>query len=196
EKGVKHKESNAQGSPSERIGEFSKFYDLMVTGLRNRYHFETSEEVENSLEDILDISVTPIIAVPDKDSKFSSGSDTFKVVFAYNGSIPATRAMQNFARMEFPKKIDATIFVSKDDLEEAETLYQNAHEYLESHGVSNIHKFVTDEDKIAIFNSNFLEDFDIIILGAHSKIGIFDFLVGSLTKHLINENKTMLFISP
>ncbi|MFH1050724.1 MAG: universal stress protein [bacterium] len=195
EAGVKHRESNAQGSPSERISEFSKFYDIVITGIKNKFQFETSEELENTLDSFLDKSVTPIIAVPEEFSNFHSSSNVFKVMIAYNGSLPATRALQNFAKLNFPKEIEATVFISDEDTEQAEAMFENVREYLTAHNITHIHKLVTTEDKISVFTNKLLDEYDIVVLGAHSKIGIFDFLVGSLARHLINENKTMLFLS-
>ncbi len=195
EAGVKHRESNAQGSPSERICEFSKFYDILITGINNQFQFETHEELENTLDSILDKSVTPIIAVPEKFSNFHSSSNVFKVMIAYNGSLPATRALHDFAQLNFPKEIEATVFISDEDSEQAEAMFENVSEYLKAHNITHIHKLLTPEDKISAFNSKLLEEYDMVVLGAHSKIGIFDFLVGSLARHLINENKAMLFLS-
>jgi nucleotide-binding universal stress UspA family protein len=194
--GVVFKESNAQGSPSQMIVEFSKYYDIVVLGLRNQYKFETTSELENTIDDVMDYSVTPIIAVPDSMSKFcASDKKTFKVIIAYNGSIASTRAMQRFAQMEFPKEIEATVYISNEDIEKAEDLFLNASEFLKAHGIEKIHKWITKENKIDYFDNQHLEETDIIVLGSHSSMGIFDFLVGSLARHLINENKTMLFTS-
>ncbi len=193
--GVTFRESNAQGSPSKRISEFSNYFDIVITGLRNHFHFETSDDIENSLDEILDNSPTPIIAVPDIMNKFWNNGDTFKVAIAYNGSLSSARAMQRFAQMELPKKVDVTLLISDNDLEKGDAMLNDAEEFLKLHKIDNVKKRVSGKNKIELFNSEFLSEMDIVVLGGHSKISLFDFLTGSLARHLINENKTLLFVS-
>jgi nucleotide-binding universal stress UspA family protein len=193
--GVRHKESNAQGSPSKRIAELSPYYDLIVTGIKNQYHFETSDKFTNTIDSLLGKIAVPVIACPDKYSEFNSDSEVFKVIIAYNGSLQSIRAMQNFAKLDFPKEIDATVFISSDDDINAENMFQNIKSYLNAHKIKKVNKLITSKDKISVFNEELLNSYDIIVLGVHSRSGIFEFLIGSLTKHLIDEDKTMLFLS-
>jgi nucleotide-binding universal stress UspA family protein len=193
--GVKHYESNAQGSPRQRICEFANFYDLLITGINNQFHFETSNEFINTIDDTLENIVTPVIAVPDDYEKINSNTEQMNIVIAVNDSINSIRAFQNFLDIILPKKCNCTVFVSDDDIQKAEAIYLNAKDYLRAHGFENIHKYITKKDKISVFNQEYLTQIDMIVLGTHSKKGIFDFLIGSLTKHLINENQTALLVS-
>lgn len=192
--GVTFKESNAQGSPSKRISEFSSYFDIVITGLRNQYNFETSDDVENTLDKILDNTPTPIIAIPDTMSKFWDTGETFKVAIAYNGCLSSARALQRFAQMELPKKVEVTLIISISDLEKGNAMLDEAEEFLKMHKINNIKKRVSNKNKIELFHSQFLSEMDIVVLGGHSKMGLFDFLTGSLARHLINENKTLVFV--
>src|SRR3989339_1399143 len=111
DEGIKFIESNAQGSPSQRIGELANYHDIVITGLRNNFHFESDDKIENTLSDVLAHCITPIIGVPDKMSKFFTGRDIFKVFIAYNGSMSSARAMQRFSQTEIPKPTEINIFI-------------------------------------------------------------------------------------
>ncbi len=196
--GVEYSKSDAQGSPSKQISEISKFYDLLIMGLRTNFDFETSEESIITLDKVLDLSVTPIFAVCECESPLDfSGKNKIKTVVSYNGSLPATRALQHFAQLSFPKdKLDVRIIMADaEDKEKGKAFVLNAQKYLFSHGIDDVDTYVTSHDKIEVFGKELLNSSDLIVLGAHSKMGIFDFFAGSLARHLINENKTNLLIS-
>ena len=191
--GVIFVEAKAQGSPSDKIVEFAKFHDLVIIGQKNNYHFETSDEIENSLFEVLNDCVTPIFAVPDSVSKFNNNKE-FNVIIAFNDSNSSLRAFQRFAQIEFPKKINLTIFISTDEKDKAKAQIEMMTSYLKLHGIDKIDSIITNKDKIKFFNGEVLARTDIIVLGAHSKKGLIDFMFGSLTKHLINANENLLFI--
>ncbi len=191
--GVSFIEAKAQGSPSDKIKEFAKFYDVLIIGQKNNYHFEISDEFENSIQDVVDTCSTPFFAVPDTLTKFNSNNE-FKVIIAFNDSHSSVRTLQRFAQMELPKKLNVTVFISSEDKDKANFQFDLIKSFLNSHGIEKVDSIITSKDKIKFFSDEILNDTDIIVLGAHSKKGIIDFMYGSLTRYLINENKNLLFI--
>ena len=192
--GVKHVESQNQGSPSERILHESMFYDMVITGLHTHFHFETTEGPGRSLHELLDESITPIYGVP-KDLKLPDpSSEKIKVLIPFNGSLPAAKALQRFAQFMIPEMTQPRLVISEDDEDVAASMLSHAKEYLELHGFSNILTDWTTDSIIDSCKGSLFDWADVVVVGAHSKKGLFDFMVGSLTKHLIKWNQKPILI--
>jgi len=192
--GVKHREAERQGSPSTLILNESIYYDLLFIGLRTYFHFETSEKYGRSLDKLLKESVTPIFGVPE-NFPFSSKPDRkIRILVAFNGSPLSARAMQRFSQLVNPDLYEITLLISSEDKSEGEYILSRAEEYLNSHKITNVQKVWTSDDIIDIIENKYYDLMDGFVVGAHSRDGIFDFLVGSLTKHLIKNAKKMVFI--
>lgn len=95
--GVAFTEAHEQGYPSHQIIEVSKYYDLMILGLRTYYHFETTDKAGDSLEKLLKESITPIIGVPQDFYIDVLGGEKIKVLIAFDGGLQSARALQRFA---------------------------------------------------------------------------------------------------
>lgn len=192
--GVQHREAERQGSPSVQILNESIYYDLLIIGLRTYFHFETSEKYGSSLDKLLKESVTPIYSVPEK-LLFSEKPDRkIRILMAFDGSPLAARAMQRFTQLIIPDLYEIMLLNSSEDRESGESLLSRAEEYLNSHNITNIQKVWTSDDIIDVIKNEYYDSMDGFVLGAHSRDGIFDFLVGSLTKYLVKSAKKPVFI--
>ncbi len=190
---VQHFETKWEGLPAEKLLESSIFYDLVVTGLETFFHFETRGEDEDngrSLEELLSRTVTPVLAVPAK------GLVNFKrALITFDGSLASARALQDFSRFAKPFEFEITVFVAGKPKKEAEFLLNEAKEFLGAHGLLNVilkHEFQPIENSL---EPEFLDSFDLIVAGIHSKRIIKDFFVGSFTKSLIKKGTTPVFLS-
>jgi nucleotide-binding universal stress UspA family protein len=194
EEGVKHREAERQGSPSTQILNESIYYDLLITGLRSYFHFETSEKYGQSLDTLLKESITPIYGVPEK-LPFSGIPDRkIRILIAFDGSPLAARAMQRFSYLVSPDLYEITLLNSSDNKEEGEIILSRAEEYLNSHHITDIKKIWTGDNIIKVIENEYYESMDGFVIGAHSHEGFFDFLVGSLTKFLVKSAKKSVFI--
>jgi nucleotide-binding universal stress UspA family protein len=194
--GVGYNHAKYQGSPSERIIMESAYYDAIIVGMRTFFDFETEDEtfIGHPIEKILGESITPVYAVP-KDFQINTVSDQkFRVLIAYDGSLLSARALQRFAQLGLPDVLDATIITSQQDKTIADYLLDHAQEYLSSHGFQNIKKVCTKDNIIDMIDKEYLEQTDIFVVGAHSKRGLFDFMIGSLTRHLLAIEKKPVII--
>ncbi len=186
--GIAYVESKEQGSPSKRILEQSSFYDLIVVGMRTHFHFVTSDKPGDTLDKILDDSITPVLAVPAHFSPIK------KVLISYDGSLAATRALQRFTHLSLAKDLEITVLFASDDKEKATYYLENISAYLNAYELTNFKTEWTDQLFIDALRQQYLDWADAIVLGAHSRSGLADFFVGSVTKFLINEAKKPLFI--
>jgi len=192
--GVRYREAQRQGSPSTQILDESIYYDLLLIGLRTYFHFETSEKYGNSLDELLKQSITPIYGIPEVLHFTAKPDRKIRVLIAFDGSPLAARAMQRFSHLVAPDLYEITLLNSSDDKEEGRDILSRAEEYLNSHHILNIQKVCTNEDIIDVIQDEYYDKMDGFVVGAHSRDGLFDFLVGSLTKFLVKSAKKPVFI--
>ena len=192
--GVKHRTGMDQGSPSETITAISLYYDVLIMGLRTYYEFDIEDKSGGSFGDILGETITPVFAVPQDYFPPHDPNERRKALFPFDGSIPASRAMQRFVQLANPINTEVSLLISHDSKDEGIKILNHAEKYLKIHGINNIEKIYTNENIIRFISKNYLESPDLFVLGAHSKKGIFDFLQGSLSRFLIQEGTKPLFI--
>ena len=192
--GVRHREANHQGSPSERIIRESIYYDAVIMGMRTYFHFETSDKTGNTLDKILDHSITPIYGVPERYSLPNIPEEKVKVLIAFDGSLPAARALQRFAQLSLPDVVEVMLLTSKQNKDVAEYHLEQAAAYLNTHSIFKVKREWTSEKIISAIEEKYLDWANLIVVGAHSKKGLVDFMVGSLTKYLIKVAKKPILI--
>jgi len=183
-----------QGSPSSKIIEHSLFYDLLILGNKTFYNFEAGDEPGDSFDNILDQSITPIISVPEHLPLSVLNNNRIKTTIAFDGGLQSARALQLFAKMRLFDKFDIRIVMADDNKKLARHYLDDAEAFLKPHGFSHIKKIITKDDIIEYIDNNLMDWTDLFVIGAHSKHGLLDFMVGSLTKHLIKKGDHLLFI--
>lgn len=190
--GVVHSEAELQGSPSGQIVHDAVFYDLVVMGISTHFHFETEHTPGNSIERILSHAVTPVLAIPESFIP----KEKLNVLIAFDGSLSAIRAMQGFTRSFEASSFETDITLLMSGIEEniAKFNLDGARAYLSAHGFRSIKVEQTEQDIIGIMDEKYLQWADMIVLGVHSKKGLLDFMIGSLSRHLIETgSKPLLF---
>ena len=192
--GVSYKEAERQGSPSKIILDESIFYDMVFIGLRTYFHFETSEESGSSLDLLIKESVVPIYGVPAELPFLEKPDRRIRVLIAFDGSPLAARAMHRFAHLAIPDLYEITLLNVSEDQAQSMALLSRAEDYLRAHGITHITKDWLDGDLKEIVRIKYYDKMDGFVVGAHSRKGIFDFLVGSLTKYLLKEAKKPVLI--
>jgi nucleotide-binding universal stress UspA family protein len=188
EAGVSYRLAEEQGAPVKRIVELSLYYDLVVMGLRTNYRFETKEGVEKSVEEILDHTITPVLAVPNEFRAIQN------VTVAFDGSLPAARALQRFAHLALVPNLNITLLNSNEDKDEADRILDRAAEYLRAYGATSLRTRWSSERIYDVLVSSYLDTADMIVLGAHGKAGLLEFVMGGLPKKLIEFGKIPLFL--
>lgn len=187
--GVKHVEEEFQGSPSARIIEESKFYDLVVMGLRAFYHYEPKSESGDSLDKILGHTITPILAVPKEYRKMQS------VLIVCDGELPSVRAMQRFAHIAENRELKVYLLMENKKKEYADYYLNNAEKYLNSYGITDVVKNATDKNLLDVIEKEYFDKVDLIVTGLHSHKSIKEFLLGSVAHSLIMNGQKALFLA-
>lgn len=179
-----------KGMPVQKLLESAIFFDLVVVGLETSFHFETRQQGGDSLTKLLDRSTTPVLAVPvNPVQKFDEALITF------DGSLASARAMQDFATFAIPFDMNVTVLVTEKDPGQAEFLLKSAEEFLLSHGIGKVRLESADEPIEKVADDDYLEPFDLIVAGIHSRKLLKDFFVGSFTRSLIGRKTKPLFLS-
>ena len=190
--GIAHRQAERQGSPSEQIIRESIFYDFVIIGLYTYFDFRASDKPGDTLDKILDHSITPIYGVPEKFSMPTA--EKIKVLIAFNGSLPSARALQRLAQLAVPETTEVTLLMSDPERETADYYLDQAEAYLNSHSIRNVSKEWISQDIIEAMKESYLDWATIVVVGAHSKRRLIDFTVGSLTKYLIKEARKPIII--
>jgi len=110
-----------------------------------------------------------------------------KVLIAFDGSPLSARALQRLVQLIKPETVQIILLNSSDDEKRGEYLLNQAEIYLKAHGIKEIIKEWTDEDIIHVVDETYYGRADMFVVGAHAHESLFDFMVGSLTKHLIEQ---------
>ncbi|GAB4377476.1 MAG: hypothetical protein Kow0042_25280 [Calditrichia bacterium] len=192
--GIPHREAEFQGSPSKRIIQESIFYDAVVMGLRTYFNFEEIGHSGDSLENIIDQTITPIYGIPEKLELPPAVQEKIKVLIAFDGSLPAARALQRFTQLARPDIFEVKLLTSSDDKTQADYYLNQAETYLRCHEITTITKEYTSDNIITVLESQFLDWAHLVVVGVHSKKGLLDFMVGSLTRSLIKMGRKPLLI--
>jgi nucleotide-binding universal stress UspA family protein len=193
--GVKYRHSEIQGNPPDSLIENAIYYDLVVMGMRTFFKYGTTEDSPgDTFEQLLDHSVTPILAVPES---LSSNILSGRVLVLFDGGPSASRALQCFTRMaarghaSYEKVV---LLYAGEDKEAAEYLLSQADGYLTDCGVGDVKREWTSLPLIEVLNDRYLAETDLVVVGAHSRRKIVDFFVGSVCKHLIKTAEKPLLI--
>lgn len=188
--GVAHFETEYDGLPVPKLLESAIFFDLIVVGLETFFHFETRERKGDSLADLLDRTVTPVLAVP------ATGMENFRsALITFDGSLGAARAMQDFVRFAAPFDVKVTVLVAERERRQADFLLESASAFLKAHGIESVATEHSDRPIEELVDENYVADFDMIVAGIHSRKHFKDYFVGSFTKKLIEQKMKPLFLS-
>lgn len=191
QQGIAYRQCSYQGIPSKHILSESIFHDLVVIGFQTDFDFGADPGSGRSLAKILDHSVTPILAIPDT---FRWRNKTIKTLIAFNGSLPAARALQRFVQLAKGSDHEIILLMSDKDDNIANFYLCRAEAYLHAHAIENVKTVWTPQHVVRSIESGYMDWADLIVAGTHSKKGLVDFMVGSVVKYLIREAKKPIFL--
>ena len=133
-----------------------------------------------------------------KNSLFTIQKDGLEMIWTpcleIDGKKMATSEMKEIGRNQISFSFEDRLFWRFKFQEEGESLLEKAEEYLNAHGIVNVNKDWLKGDVIDIIKSNYYDKMDGFVVGAHARSGVFDFLVGSLTKFLVRKAEKLVFI--
>lgn len=179
-----------EGDPLEALYLAAEPRDLVVTGHDTAYYGNIREALPDMIAKLLMTSPRPIIVCSDEPP----AGDT--VLVAYDGSLPAMRAIQLFALLGLARRKLISVTSIDPSQELAARRANGAANYLRSHGyeveenpvATNVHPAETLNIDIANRRVGTL------VMGAYGHRGLREFLFGSTTSALVEDPPCALFL--
>jgi nucleotide-binding universal stress UspA family protein len=188
--GVSGRAAMLEGSPANEVRTAAAVHDMIVIGRDTDFHNEPSGGLAKTVEHILKGNPRPLMITPEKAKTPSS------ILIAYDGSIPAARALQIFTLLGLAKDCELSVVSVHADASVAERMVRDANEYLSLYGY--------ESEKLAIESSADPAEVvtdrvsqigaDVLVMGAYGHRGWREALLGSCTKRLLSKGSTSLFI--
>lgn len=178
------------GSAAEGLLEEGKTADLIITGLRTFFSFPATGQSDDTLRQLFQHPVCPVLAVP------SNLELPRHVIIAYDGSPGAARALHAYvaATPELPEDIRVSLLCVSRDFERNKFHLEKADIYLRAHGItSDILVCRGTPTEIIISTAKELMP-SLVILGAPYYRGIAERLFGSVTEAVIKDGSIPVFV--
>ncbi len=182
-----------EGFPATEIMRLAHSHDLVVIGKTTDFHFELDEDTDITTKHVARECARPVILVPED----AISTDSKKVLVAYDGSNPSSRALHLFLHLGFGRGRELEILTIHPEREEAEELNTAARNLCQAYGVKTSPHVVVAEDRYAETILSFAEQHAdaMIVMGAFSHNILREALFGSCTKTMLNETKVPLFVN-
>jgi nucleotide-binding universal stress UspA family protein len=178
------------GSPAECILLEAQRYDLIVLGQHTFFHFETQEEADDTIYTVLKQSSRPVIAVP---ATLPVGQT---VVVAYDGSLPAARALQIFQTLWLDSSQEVHVVCVDPDQEQAARCLERAVEFLHRHEVAAQAHALAPSASTAHVLLEYVRQVGagMLVMGAYGRSTLRELLGSSTTYTLLQESLVPLFL--
>jgi len=179
-----------EGDAIDALTEASELHDLIVIGRDAAFHAPQDGKVSEIVERLLRQSARPLIVSPGE----KQGGD--HVLVAYDGSVPAMRALQMFCLLGIAGKSEITVVTVNAQRPAAEAISGRAVHHLASHGLTGRARVVdgASDPTNAIVEIAAELDARLIVMGTYGRRGWREFLLGSTADRLVSESKSPLFI--
>ncbi len=195
--GVRHPSSRVdEGSPVERIVDDMKAHDLLIAGHESRFFYPDRDRRTHALDAVVGDSPAATLVVEDRYQPIR------RVVVAYDGSVGAARAMQQFAQLApfDPAAVEVEVAhvrgTGEDARAESELQLGRAQTYLAAHGFAQVaaQSLSGSSPKDRLLEYCRQHHGDLLVAGAHSQSRVKEFFFGSTTKGLIENARIPLFL--
>lgn len=190
EEGVSSKVLEDLGSPADLILKETQRFDLLLLGQQTNFHFATQDEPCETLPAVLRQTPRPVVAVP----RYLGLGES--VMIAYDGSMPAARALQAFWNTGLGVGREIHVVSVGNDHLEASRHADRAIDYLSHHGARAERHVPSPGSSIA----NVLIDkakelgVGIMVMGSYGKSAIREFFLGSVTRDTLQGSTVPLFL--
>ena len=179
-----------EGSPVEEVRTAAAAHDLIVIGRDSNFHGEPTDGLAGTVERILQGSPRPLIITP------NAVQDPSRIVIAYDGSIPAARALQIFTLLGLAANSEVHVISVSSTQEAADHCLRRASAYLGLYGSACVPRAIAsraDPAELIIAEVRSLGA-GLLMMGAYGHRGWREALLGSATTRLLSECPTALFI--
>ncbi len=172
------------GIISNTIAENARTADLVIMGKRGENaSFGSSAFLGSVAEASTRLSNKPVMLVDENYKKLK------KVLFAYDGTQSANKALQLLAQLVAESKYDLSVITVSDDDIDGKAILDEAVSYLETYDIKPSQLLKSGEVVNAIITSAEQDACDVIMMGAYGHSAIHQMLLGSTTTLLVRAAK-------
>ncbi len=184
EYGVKYELHSDEGVPFEAIVESGKIADLITIGLRTFYHFETSSKPGDTLKRVLQHSVCPVLAVPEKMERVEN------VLVAYDGSTESAKALRAFVNLFQPLlgQLHVTLLTISEKRGKTETVQKEALDYLKCWDIQADAEVMGGKVYQAVIERAKAMNHPLAVMGAFGRNPISDLFFGSTARRVVEDS--------
>jgi nucleotide-binding universal stress UspA family protein len=190
EAGVAAKLLEDVGLPADEIVLEAQRYDLVLLGQETRFHFETHEDWDDTLPRVLKSSPRPVVVVP------AVRHEGGPVLVAYDGSLQAARALAEFQATGLASQSVVQIVSIAADRSIAARNAERAVDYLRFHEIrAEPVPIVTGRSTSEVLLEQAAQrNAALVVMGAYGQSALREFVLGSVTRTLLEECPTPLFL--
>ncbi|MDJ0951926.1 MAG: universal stress protein [Alphaproteobacteria bacterium] len=189
EAGVEYAAAEWEGDPEKLIEVESETHDLIVVGKDTTFHFRPDGGTSKTVVHLARDDPRPVIVTPDELPR----SD--KILLAFDGSLPASRAMHMFALLGLAAGRPVEVLsVAKTAEGEAKRRAVQAAKVLRNHDVDASVTVIESAEHPAGILIDRSRDAALLVMGAFGHKKLRDFFFGSCTERLLDACPVPLFI--
>ncbi len=190
EAGVVSQAMGDVGDPVAQILREAQRFDLILLGQQTRFRFETQDEPDETLREVIKHSPRPVVAVP------TPLPESQTVMVAYDGSIQAARAMSSFCASGLRPSQPVLVVTVASDEKTANQRAAVAVDFLKSHDLNaEARPIVTHKSPPDVVLEQARElGAGLVVMGAYGQPFLREFFLGSVTSRMIAESPAPLFL--
>ncbi len=180
---VAYEVKSVPGIISTTIAENAKIADLLIMGKRGENANFGSAFLGSAAEASTRLSNKPVMLVDQNYKKLK------KVLFAYDGTQSANKAMQLLAQMVLDASYELSVITVADDETDGAAILDEALVYLEAYNIRPARILKSGDVVNTIISVAEEAEFDAIMMGAYGHSAIHQMLLGSTTTLLVRAAK-------
>lgn len=178
-----------EGDPATEAAAAGATCDLMIAGHDVTFRGTGSERNSDTLGALLQATPRPVVVCPDAVPPEGA------VLVAYDGSLPAMRALQLFVLLGCWQGRPVTVLSVEAEADAAARVADDAAAFLQLHGYQVTTRAVTSGVAPAeVISLQLAEGYELLVMGAYGRRGLKEFIFGSTTETLVGNPGTCLFL--
>ncbi|MBI5646425.1 MAG: universal stress protein [Ignavibacteriae bacterium] len=178
------------GSAADALNEEGKTADMILLGIRTFFSTGPGGPPDDTLRRLFDRPVCPVLALPE------SGELPSHVIFAYDGSPNAARALQAYVHVtpNLPGDVTVTLLCVSQEFEKHKYDLERAEVYLRAHGYTPSTLVLSGAPSEVILSTAREYHPALVILGGPYYRGIAERLFGSVAESVIADGTIPVFV--
>ncbi|MDP7005920.1 MAG: universal stress protein [Phycisphaerales bacterium] len=176
------------GDSAKRLLADWRYHDITVIGLRGLFEYGVLHDHGHLVLDVVGEGLRPLLAVSEEYRPINSA------MVAYDGSPLAARAMKAFCMLGVWEPMPTTVTCFNGQEGDAETLLNEASQYLNSHTYPNTIKRIEEKPRNAILETMEKCSADLLVMGAAKRTRIGRKLLGDTARFALENSTRPIFL--